>query len=159
MSADYVPSPQVLKNQDLGITFLKPAKLGKTADAFKKYSAATTTREYFSLGGTAADWRYDLKHKYVTFVDPDMRRRATELVAVRVLSEDSLLTIFSGGTSDASPTPVSGGDGELSLSDLASQALHYIYYFQPDHVVSKINSWLVDPGVHDAFANSRISQF
>ena len=39
------------------------------------------------------------------------------------------------------------------------QALNYVYYFQPDHVLSKLNEWLVDPGVHDALAANRIAQF
>ena len=49
--------------------------------------------------------------------------------------------------------------GESSLSGLASQALNYVYYFQPDHVLSKLNEWLADPGVHDAFTANRIAQF
>ena len=56
-------------------------------------------------------------------------------------------------------TPVSGGEGEPSLSGRAAQASNYVYYFQPDHVLSKLNTWLVDPGVHDALAANRIAQF
>ena len=70
-----------------------------------------TTRQYFDLGGSAADWRYDLKHKYVTFTDPDLHRRAGELLSLRVLSEDALLSVFSAaGASSASMTTVSGGE-------------------------------------------------
>ena len=68
---DYIPTPQVLRDRDHGIKFLKPSKIGKNQDKFHRYSAATTTRQYFDLGGSAADWRYDLKHKYVAFTDPD----------------------------------------------------------------------------------------
>ena len=156
---DYVPTPQVLRDRDHGIKFLKPSKKGKNKDTFRRYSAATTTRQYFDLGGSAADWRYDLKHKYVTFTDPDLHRRAGELLSLRVLSEDALLSVFSAGASSASVTPDSGGEGEPSLSDRAAQALNYVYYFQPDHVLSKLNEWLVDPGVHDALAANRIEQF
>ena len=83
---------------------------------------------------------------------------AGELLSLRILSEDALLSVFSAGASSASMTPVSGGEGEPSLSDRASQALNYVYYSQPDHVLSKLNEWLVDPGVHDASAANRIAQ-
>ena len=156
---DYIPTLQVLRDRDHGIKFLKPSKKGKNKDLYHRYSAATTTRQYFDLGGSAADWRYDLKHKYVTFTDPDLRRRAGELLSLRTLSEDALLSVFSAGTSSASVTPVSGGEGEPSLSDRAAQALNYICYFQPDRVLSKLNKWLVDPGVHDTLAANRIAQF
>ena len=93
---------------------------------------------------------------YVTFTDPDLHRRAGELLSLHVLSEDALLSVFSAGASSASVTPDSRGEGEPSLSDRAAQALNYVYYFQPDHVLSKLNEWLVDPGVHDALAADRI---
>jgi len=145
LAQDYVPAPHVLRDRDHGIKFLKPSKTGKNKDKFHRYSTATTTRQYFDLGGSAADWRYDLKHKYVTFTDPDLHRRAGELLSLRVLSEDALLSVFSAGASSASMTPVSGGEGGPSLPDRVSQALNYVYYFQPDHVLSKLNEWLVDP--------------
>ena len=94
---DYIPTPQVLRDRDHGIKFLKPSKTGKNKDKFHRYSAATTTRQYFDLGDSAADWRYDLKHKYATFTDPDLHRRAGELLSLRVLSEGALLSVFSAG--------------------------------------------------------------
>ena len=108
---DYIPTPHVLRDRDHGIKFLKPSKKGKNADLYSWYSAATTTHQYFDLGGSAADWRYDLKHKYVTSTDPDLHRRADELLSLRALSEDALLSVFSAGASSASMTPVSGGEG------------------------------------------------
>ena len=136
----------MLRDRDHGIKRLKPSKKGKTKDLYHRYSAATATRQYFDLGGSAADWRYDLKHKYVTFTDPGLHRRAGELLSLRVYPK----TRFSRcsplvGASSASVTPDPGGEGGASLSDRAAQALNYVYYFQHDHVLSKLNKWLVDP--------------
>ena len=87
----------------------------KNADLYCRYSATTTTRQYFELGGSAADWRYVLKHKYVTFTDPDLHRRAGELLSLRVLSEGALLlSVFSAGASSTlryAGLRGSGGEG------------------------------------------------
>ena len=51
----YIPTPQALRDHDHGIKFLMPSKKGKNADLCRRCSAATTTRQYFDLGGSAAD--------------------------------------------------------------------------------------------------------
>ena len=47
-------------------------------------------------------------------------------------------------------TPVSGGD-KPSWSRIASQALHYVYYFTPEQVTEKLSKWLEDPGVQEPY--------
>ena len=72
MPQDYVPHPGVLRGQDYGITFLRSSKTGQRNEAkYAKYSKATATRQYFALGGSAADWRYELlKYNTAMFVSP-----------------------------------------------------------------------------------------
>ena len=66
LMSDYVPHPDVLRGQDYGITFLRPSKTGQRNEAkYAKYIKASTTRQYFALGGSAAGWWYDLQHRYV----------------------------------------------------------------------------------------------
>ena len=76
-AASALPPPAILRHKDLRIMF----RAGKTKDPVKnpywdKYSKATTTREFFDFGGTAADWRYDLQHGHVWFVDEHMQQLA-----------------------------------------------------------------------------------
>jgi len=96
MPQDYVPHPGVLRGQDCGIILLRSSKAGQRNEAkYAKYSKATTTRQYFALGGSAADWRYDLQHRYVRFTDADLQQRANSLLELRTLSDDSLVKVFS----------------------------------------------------------------
>ena len=158
MSQDYVPHPDVLCGQDYGITFLRSSKAGQRNEAkYAKYSKATTTRQYFALGGSAADWRYDLQHRYVRFTDADLQQRTNSLLELRTLSDDSLVKVFrnldADGVSLNSPPldmPISGGD-KLSWSHIAAQALHYIYYFKPEQVTAKPSKWLEDPGFQESY--------
>ena len=57
-----MPPPAVLRKRDYGITFLKPAKVGKNKEKCDLYSKAKATCEYFGLGGKADDFRHDAKH-------------------------------------------------------------------------------------------------
>ena len=118
MAQDYVPDPGVLRGQDHGIAFLRSSKAGQRNEAkYVKYSKAITTRQYFALGGSAADWRYDLQHRYVRFTGADLQQRTNSLLELRTLPDDSLVNVFrmldADGVSVNSPplgTPVSGGD-------------------------------------------------
>ena len=141
--SDYFPHPDVLRGQDYGITFLRPSKTGQRNEAkYAKYIKAPTTRQYFALGGSAADWRYDLQHRYVRFTDAGLQQRTNSLLELRTLPDDSLVKVLrmidADGVSVNSPTldtPVSGGD-KPSWSRIASQALHYVYYFAPEQLTT-----------------------
>ena len=159
MPQDYVPHPGVLRGQDYGIVFLRSSKAGKRNEAkYDKYSKATTARQYFALGGSAADWRYDLQHRYVRFTDADLQQRTNCLLERRTLSDDSLVNVFrmldADGFFSVNPppldTPVSGGD-KPSWPHIAAQALHYISYFVPDQLTTKLSKWLEDPGVQGSY--------
>ena len=99
-------------------TFLRSSKPGQHNEVkYAKYSKATTTRQYFALGGSASDWRYDLQYRYVRFTDADLQQRTKSLLELRTLSDDTLVKVFrnlnADGVSLNSPpldTPVSGGD-------------------------------------------------
>ena len=166
MAQDHVPHPGVLRGQDYSITFMRSSKTGQRNEAkYVKYSKATTTRQYFALGGSAVDWRCDLQNRYVRFTDADLQQRTNSLMELRTLSGDSLVETFrnldAGSVPLSSPsldTPVSGGD-KPSWSQIASQAPHYIYYFKPEQVTAKLNEWLVDPGVQDSFYKKRAREF
>ena len=163
---DYVLHPGDLRGQDYGITFLRSSKTGQRNEAkYAKCSKAATTRQYFALGGSAANWRYDLQHRYVRFADAGPQQRMNSLLELRTLSDDSLVEVFLNLDADGVPlsspsldTPVSGGD-KPSWSQIASQALHHIYYFKPEQVAAKLNGWLVDPSVHDYFYKKRAREF
>ena len=135
-----------MRGQDYGITFLRSSKTGqRNEEKYAKYSKATTTRQYFALGGSAADWRYGLQHRYVRFTDADLQQRTNSLLELRTLSDDSLVNVFrmldADGVSLNSPpldTPVSGGD-KPSWSRTASQALHYVYYFAPEQLTTQLS--------------------
>ena len=88
--------PQFFVRQErYGITFLRSSKAGqRNEEKYAKYSKATTTRQYFALGGSAADWRYDLQHRYVRFTDADLQQRTNSLLELRTLPDDSLVNIF-----------------------------------------------------------------
>jgi hypothetical protein len=166
MMSDYVPHPDVLRGQDYGIVFLRSAKTGQRNEAkYAKYCKANTTRQYFALGGSAADWRYDLHHRYVRFTDADLQQRTNSLLELRTLSDDSLVKILgmidADGASVDSPTldtPVSGGDKPY-WSGIASQALHYVSYFAPEQVTAKLSKWIEDPGVQDSFYKKQVQEF
>ena len=84
MSQDYVPHPGVLRGQDYGITFLRSSKAGqRNEEKYAKYSKAATTRQYLALGGSVADWRYDLQHRYVRLTDADLQQRTKSLLELR----------------------------------------------------------------------------
>ena len=166
ISQDYVPHPGVLCGQDYGITFLRSSKAGQhNEEKYAKYSKAATTRQYFDLGGSAADWRYDLQHRYVHFADTDLQQRTNSLLELRTLSDDSLVNGFrmldaDGVSLNSLPldTPVSGGD-KPSWSRIASQALHYVYYFAPEQPTTKLSKWLEDPSVQDSYYKKQLRDF
>ena len=119
----------------------------------------------FALGGSAADWRYDLQHRYVRFTDADLQQRTNSLLELRTLSDDSLVKVFrnldADGVSRNSPpldTPVSGGD-KPSWSHIAAQAPHYIYYFKPEQVTAKLSKWLEELGVQDSYYKKQARDF
>ena len=55
-------------------------------------------------------------------------------------------------------TPVSGGD-KPSWSHIAAQALHYISYFAPEQLTTKLSKWLEDPGVQDSHYKKQVREF
>ena len=55
-------------------------------------------------------------------------------------------------------TPVSGGD-KPSWSRIATQALHYIYYFAPEQLTTKLSKWLEDPGVQGSYYKNQVRYF
>ena len=166
MMSDYVPHPGVLRGQDYGIEFLRSSKTGQRNEAkYAKYSKANTTRQYFALGGSAADWRYDLHHRYVRFTDADLQQRTNSLLELRTLPDDSLVKVFrmldaEGVSVNSLPldTPVSGGDNP-SWSRIASQALHYVSYFAPEQVTAKLSKWMEDPGVQNSYYKKQVRDF
>ena len=113
MSQDYVLHPGVLRGQDYGIQFMRSSKAGqRNGEKYAKYSKAATTRQYFALGGSAADWRYDLQHRYVRFTDADLQQRTNSLLELRIVGQ-VFRNLDSDDVSLNSPpldTPVSGGD-------------------------------------------------
>ena len=147
----------------VAIVFLRSSKAGQRNEAkYDKYSKATTTRQYFALGGPAADWRYDLQNRYVRFTDADLQQRTNSLLELRTLPDHSLVNVFrmldADGVSVNSPpldTPVSGGD-KPSWSHIAAQALHYISYFAPEQLTTKLSKKLEDPGVQDSHHKKQV---
>ena len=86
MSQEYVPHPGVLRGQDYGITFLRSTKAGqRNEEKYAKYSKATTTRQYFALGGSAADWRLAVRPStpFDRFTDADLQQRTNYLLELR----------------------------------------------------------------------------
>ena len=167
LMSDYVPHhPDVLRGQDYGITFLCSSKTGQRNEAqYARYSKASTTRQYFALGGSAADWRYDLQHRHFRFTDADLQQRTNSLLELRTLSDDSLLQVLrmvdADDASTESPTldtPVSGGD-RPSWSRIASQDLHCVAYFAPAQATAKLSKWIEDPGVQDSFYKKQVLEF
>ena len=166
MPQDYVPHLGVLRGHDYGITFMRSSKAGQRNEAkYAKYSKATITRQYFALGGSAADWRCDLQHRYVRSTDADLQQRTNSLLELRTLSDDSFANVFrnlnaDGASLDSPPldTPISGGSKPF-WSQTAAQALHYIYYFKPGQATAKLSKWLEDPGGQDSYYKKQARDF
>ena len=72
-----LPPPNILRHSDFGIAFRADKHKDPTKNPkWSSYRTATTTRQYFELGGTAADWRYDLRQGTVWFVDDSLQALA-----------------------------------------------------------------------------------
>ena len=53
---------------------------------------------------------------------------------------------------------VSGGD-KPSWSRIAAKALHYISYFAPEQLTTKLSKWLEDPGVRGSYYKKQVRDF